>query len=393
MMSIGLMVLLEAMIQRQARSKTHYARLRQVLHQAKLAQAGRSHVVKTQGWVTFSANKAHISVIKHDICFHILSQDCKVVIMLYDILQNLMFFGCVQRTNPKQRILSNKRPQLTELVEDDLWLESNTGKQSCAQTQSGTTKGIETERGNRKLPLMHGKPALSHLNRQASISSITAPKSKNKRDVSNDEMGVVLLHKQAKKQPSNSEVCAHAQDVQEADGAATSQLISKTREPNTSSMERNTTRWSLGTSNRASSQASAGANHDTTVIGQRDGSSINHKEAKNLDGNANALIAPSQELLKQRKATSRGGLHHVAASKAHQLLAATQFLREPLTLGEDSLESAPSGISSSSVPVSTSSQSGVRPKQGMAEEANRQEFEVANIVKQGVKHFAQDDMR
>ncbi len=68
MVSIGLMVLLEAMIQRQARSKTHYARSRQVLHQAKLAQAGRFHFLKTQGWVTFSANMAHISIIKPDIC-------------------------------------------------------------------------------------------------------------------------------------------------------------------------------------------------------------------------------------------------------------------------------------------------------------------------------------
>jgi len=76
---------------------------------------------------------------------------------------------------------------------------------------------------------MHGKPDLSHLNRQASSSSMTAPKSKNGRDMSNVEKSVVLLHKQAKKQPSNSEVCAHAQDLQEVDGAATSQLVSKTR--------------------------------------------------------------------------------------------------------------------------------------------------------------------
>ncbi len=278
-------------------------------------------------------------------------------------------------------------------MEDDSWLESNTGKLSCAQTHLGTTKSIETERGTSRLPLMHGKPALSHLNRQASSSSMTAPKSKNGRDMSNDEKSVVLLHKQAKKQPSNSEVCAHAQDLQEVDGAATSQLVSKTRQPNTALMEGNMTQWSLGSSKRASSQASAGANHDTTATGQRDGLRINHQEAKNLDGNANVLVVPSQEFLQQRKATSCGGVHHVAASKAHQLPAAAQFLREPSTLGEDSLESAPSGFSSSGVPVSTSSQSGVQPKQAMVEEANRQEFEVANIVKQGLKHFAKDDMR
>jgi len=83
----------------------------------------------------------------------------------------------------------------------------------------------------------------------------------------------------------------------------------------------------------------------------------------------------------------------VAASKAHQLPAAAQFLREPSTLGEDSLESAPSGFSSSSVPVNTSSQSVIQSKQEMVQEANRQEFGVANMVKQGSKHFAKHDMR
>lgn len=269
-------------------------------------------------------------------------------------------------------------------MEDDLWLESNSGKQGCAQTGPQNTKNIETERGNSRLPLKHGKPSISHLNRQASSSSVTAPKSQNGHDVSNDEKSVVLLHKHAKKQPSNSGLFAHAQDLQEVDGAATNQIISKTRQPSTSLMEGNTTQWSLGTSNRASSQASAG---------QRDGLRLNHQEAKSLDGKANALDAPSQEFIKQRKATSRGGVHHVAASNAHQLPAAAQFLREPSTLGEDNLESTPSGFSSSGVPVSTSSQSGVQPKQELVKEANRQEFEVANIVKQGFKHFAKDDMR
>lgn len=85
-------------------------------------------------------------------------------------------------------------------MEDDLWLESNSGKQGCAQTGPQNTKNIETERGNSRLPLKHGKPSISHLNRQASSSSVTAPKSQNGHDVSNDEKSVVLLHKHAKKQ-------------------------------------------------------------------------------------------------------------------------------------------------------------------------------------------------
>ncbi len=132
---------------------------------------------------------------------------------------------------------------LTELVEDDLWLESNTGKQSCAQTHPRTTKNIEIERVNSRLPLMHGKPTLSHVNRQASTSSMTGSKSKNGHVVFNDEKSVVLLHKQAKKQPSISGVFVLAQDLQEVDGAATSQLISKTRQPNTSLMEGNNGQW------------------------------------------------------------------------------------------------------------------------------------------------------
>lgn len=300
-------------------------------------------------------------------------------------------------TNPKQGILSsNKKPKFTELVEDDLWLESNTGKQICAQTLPRNTKNIEIERGNSRLP--HGKPALSLLNRQASTSSMTALKSKNGHFMSNDEKSSVLLHKQAKKQASMSGVFALAQELEEVDGAATNQLMSKTRQPNTSLMEGKTTRWSLGTSKRASSssllqsQASAGANHDTTGNGQRDSLGMNHREAKKVDGKANALVASSQQMLKQRKMTSHGGVPHVAASKARQLPLAAQFLREPSTLGADSLESAPSGFSSSILPANTSRQSVMQPKQRMVKEANRQEFEVANTVKQGSKHFAKHDM-
>ena len=62
-------------------------------------------------------------------------------------------------------------------------------------------------------------------------------------------------------------------------------------------------------------------------------------------------------------------------------------------MGEDKLDLAPSGLSSSGAPVNTFSQSVIQLKQEMVEEANRQEFEVANIVKQGSKHFAKHDMR
>ena len=284
-------------------------------------------------------------------------------------------------------------------MEDALWLESNIGKQSCAQTHLGTTKNIVTERVSSRLPLVHGKPALSHVNRQASGSSMTASQRKNGHVVTNNDKSGILLHKQAKKQPPMSGVFVHAQDLQEANGAPASQLISKTRRPNTSLVEGNTTRWSEGISKRASSssllqsQASVGTDHNTTANGQRDSLRVNHQEAKNLDGTANALVAPNQQFLKQSKMTSRGGVHHVAASKARQLPSAAQFLREPSTLGEDRLDSAPSGFSSSGVPVNTSSQSVIQPKQAMVEEANRQEFEVADIVKQGSKHFAKHDMR
>ena len=234
--------------------------------------------------------------------------------MLYDVLHNLTIY-VVQRTKPKQSTLSsNKKIKLTELVEDDLWLESNIGKQSCAQTHLGTTKSIVIERVSSRLPLMHGKPALSHVNRQVSGSSTTALQRKNGHVVSNDDKSVILLHKQAKKQPPMSGVFVHAQDLQEANGAPASQLISKTRRPNTSLVEGNSTRWSEGTSKHASSssllqcQASVGTYHDTTANGQRDGSRVNHQEAKNLDGTANALVAPNQQFLKQRKMTSRGGV-------------------------------------------------------------------------------------
>jgi len=300
-----------------------------------------------------------------------------------------------------------------DLVEDDLWLESNTGKHSCAQTHLGITKNIETKRVVSRLPLKHGKPAVSHVNRQASDSSMTscqnlaASKRKNGHVVSNDDESVTLLHKQAKKQPSMSGAFVPAQDVQEIDDAAASQLMSKTRQPNTALMEGNTAQWTLGNGKRASSssllqsQASIGAgkcdtkasHHETMANGQADSLGNNRQEAENLDGKANALVVSSQQSLKQKNITKRSGVHHVVASKAHQLPSAARFLREPSTLGEDSLDSAPSGFSSSGVALKVSSQSVFQSKQQMDVEANGRGLEVANIMKQGSKHNAKHDMR